>query len=271
VDRALNYRRYHSGRIIRNIPGRLNAALRALQKAFSDPRCSKDVLAMQEMAFMNVYLVWSPVAFLQGEVELGQRYILEAIGRDPSLVLGKPCALIEFLMNFCIADENIDHAISLQQILCKMPEELGQIREQYDWAVARGYLLKAFRAIMWRRAGDGRAYFLEASSRKAEIDDHTIGRLAFQLLSYENEFGSKATKQIINELVPYLHQIGGQQAVRQLNGMYSFNLAFQNYQAGNYRDVFNDSANAFYHQPHYLGNRGIWSVLLRSVTKQFST
>jgi len=267
VDRALNYRRYHSGRIIKNIPGRLDAALSALKKTFSDPRCPEDVLHLRETAFMYHYLIWSFIAFSQCETAVGQEYIQEAFERNRSMVLGMPCELIRFSVDYSIADENLNHARQLSQILLQLPKEMGQIREQYEWAVARGYLLKAIRAMIWGRTDDGRAYFAQASKLAAEMDKQIVDSLAYQLLSYENEFGSTAANEIIQKLSLYLAQFVGQEDMDRLLGNYSFNLAFQHYRTGNYKKVLGNVINAFFNQPQYIFNRGIWTILFFSVLK----
>lgn len=268
VDKALNYRRYHTGRVFSNIPARLNAAIRALEKAFSDQRCPENVRALRESAFVSHYLVWSFLAFSQGETALGQKYILEACSLDPSMLHGEPCKLINSFIHHSIADENVDHASQLSKILEQLPIQLEKVTQQYVLAVARGYLLKGIRAILWGRTEDGRRYFAQASQIGARIDESILGPLTYQLLSYENEFGPKATSDVMNELVYYLTQLGGPQVRRDLYGNYSFNLAFQNYRAGKYKDVHGDLINAVVCQPKYLANRGMWSILFRSISKQ---
>jgi glycosyltransferase involved in cell wall biosynthesis len=271
VDRALNYRRYHSGRVIKNIAGRLDAALRSLTKTFSDPRCPTNVSALREIAFMKHYLVWSYTAFLQGDRALGQRYIREALHLNPSLILGKPSELIRFFANYCSADENVDHESLLWSILDQLPDEMKQLKDQYDWAVAHGYLLKSISAIFWGRTDKGRVYFGQARNRNAVIDSDIIGRLSYQLISFANEYGSKATSEIIKELDYYLSESGGPKSMRQLKGDYYFNLAFQNYRTGHYKDVGGQVINTLINQPRYMVNRGIWAVLLHSVLRQVAS
>jgi glycosyltransferase involved in cell wall biosynthesis len=268
VDKALNYRRYHSGRVMRNIANRLNAALTSLNKTFFDPRCPDSVSALRETAFMNHYLVWSYTAFSQSETALGQEYIREALHLNPSLVLGKPSEWTRFLANYCSADENVNHESLLRQIFDQLPNEVKQVNDQYDWAVAHGYLRKAISAIFWGRRDEGRVYFTHARHLNAIIDSEVIGSLSYQLISFANEYGSKAASEIIKELSCHLGELAGSTSMRLLKGNYYFNLAFQDYRAGRYKDIREEVVNALINQPKHFGNRGIWKVLFHSILRQ---
>jgi hypothetical protein len=72
IDRALNYRRYHSNRIIKDLASVCRSEVRNQEKIFEDKRCPNDVLALREIAHANLYMYWSYLAFNQEETELGQ-------------------------------------------------------------------------------------------------------------------------------------------------------------------------------------------------------
>ena len=108
VGHALNYRRYHSGRGRKNLPGRLNDVAQALEQVFADPRCPDDVLAFRGTAIKHHLMVIVSLALIQEETSLGQKYARELVQVDPSVLEGNPCELVDFLLTESIADENAE-------------------------------------------------------------------------------------------------------------------------------------------------------------------
>lgn len=265
IDRALNYRRYHSGRGRKNLPGRLNDVVRTHEAIFSDPRCPKDVLAIRDMAIKHHLMVIVSLALIQEETQLAQKYALELVQLDPSVLAGTPCELVDFLLNESIADESPNHELLLRKIFAQLPSEITRLSAQYDWAVARGYLWKGIRAIMWDRPEDGRAHFARAVEWHAEIDEHLMQLITHHLLGFENEFGPEATETVLRKLIPYLKQVGNGRSARRLAGSYSVNRAFQDYRAGEYAQVPRKVMRAVANDPAYLANRGVMAILLRSI------
>ena len=83
VDRALSYRRRHSGRTIRNFDFGVREELRWLENVFADFRCPADVLTLRDKAFSNKFLLYGCLAFGQNETSLAQGYFREAVRLDP--------------------------------------------------------------------------------------------------------------------------------------------------------------------------------------------
>lgn len=264
IDRALNYRRYHSGRII-NIPFSVDNTIRPLNATFSDPRCPSEVLNLQDLAYSTHYLLWSAIAFTQDETALGREYCLEAVQRNPSFLDGTPSQLIDTMILYSIVDESIDHPLLLRRILDQLPPEAAWPADLYDWAVARGYLLRGTRAIMWERLEDGRDHFERAAALNAKTDKVFLSNLSAQLLDYEAIMGYPAAENVIRNLSPYLKDVGEPSELSWLKGNYSINKAFLNYRDGKFANVPKDVFNAVKSDLNYLTNRGMWSILFRSL------
>lgn len=265
VNRALNYRRYHSGRHYSKISVRCQAELAAQERIFSDSRCPAEVIALRPTAFSNTYLIWAYYALFQEETALGQEFLRETVRLRPAVFKGTPPELINFLLTCSIDDENEDHAAILKRIFAQLPPEMNHLAKHYSWAVARGYLLKGFRAVMWDRPEDGRKHFEQAVRLGAQFDEALISRLGQSLLNYETEFGDASTQDKIQALTPYLVKLEGRASVRQLIGCYSVNRAFQSYHAGEYANVPKRIIPAIANNPKYLVNRGVLSIILRSI------
>jgi hypothetical protein len=243
----------------------LDDVTRSLNAAFSDPRCPNEVLALRDMAIKYHLMVLVSLAFVQEETDLGQEYVRRLVRVDPSILQGEPCELVDFLLRESIADESINHEELLQRIFSQLPPDTCSITEQYSWAVSRGYLLKGTRAIIWGRPKDGRSHFARAAELRAEVDEPFVQSLTHQLLAYENEFGTEVTKSALRKLAPYLAQVGGRRSVRRLKGCYAVNQALRSFQAAEYGCVPGKVIQAIINDPSYSLNRGVLSILVRSI------
>jgi glycosyltransferase involved in cell wall biosynthesis len=265
VNRALNYRRYHSERLISDISAACQSEINCQEEVFADPRCPSEVLSLRNIAHSNLYVYWGYMAFAQNETAIGQKFISNAVRLKPTLIEEEPCELMtSFLIN-CIDDENLDHEFLLQSVLAQLPPEFKWLSDQYSWAAMQGYLLKGARAIIWNRLDDGRHYFEQAAKLGARVDDYFLNSLTHKLLDYEAEFGNKAKDDVYQVLIPYLKKIGGKASIRRLNGSYSINRAFQRYHAGEYTKVPARIFDAIVNNPKYLINRGVLRIFMHSI------
>lgn len=266
IDRALNYRYYHSGRGRKNLPGRINDVKRVQARIFADPRCPEDVRAMGQMAIKHHLMVIVSLALMQNETELAQKYVRELVELSPSVLEGIPCELVDFLLSECIADESVNHEVLLKRVFEQLPQELVWLSSQYDLSVARGYLWKGIRAIIWDREDDGRNHFARAVELHAKVDENLIKHTTFHLLGYAKEFGSEVVINVISNLVPYINQVTPR-CGNELKSSYILNCAFNDYHAGKYKGVPNKVLRAWMMNPKYLANRGVASIFLRSMVK----
>lgn len=265
IDRALNYRRYHSGRTVKNLVEACEKELINQDKIFEDPRCPAVLLSLRPVAQANLYMYWAYLAFVQGETAIGQQLIRNAANIKPTIKDGRPGELLtNFLIN-SIDDENQDHSVLLQKVLSQLPEELSEIlSEQFLWAVGQGYLLKGVRAFIWGRPEDGHTYCEQAIRAGAQVDDFFIGNLVYQLRNYEAEYGIGAAPKVLMVLAPHLEKMGGSPFLRKLNASYSINRAFSDYQEGKLHSVPATVFQAITSDPRYLFNRGVLSIFIRS-------
>ena len=265
VNRALNYRRYHSGRVY-DIAANCASELAGQERVFADPRVPEDIRQLRDVALANTYSVWAYHALAQGETATGQRLLQEAIRLNPSAIQNRGRKLLELLIDHGTADENVDHEILLASIFSQLPPELAWLPERYPWAIANGSLWRGARAVIWGEAEDGRRHFARAAARGAEIDEAFVQRLTYELLSYETECGAAAADGVRRALLPFLKQVGGPAAVRAFNGCYAINRAFASYRDQRYREVPARVLRAVANDPRYLLNRGALSILARSLT-----
>jgi glycosyltransferase involved in cell wall biosynthesis len=265
VDQALNYRRHHSGKRIRDLAAWMDDVIEAWNNIFSDPRCPADIVALRNVGLSANYLVFSQYALSYGETNLGQCFVREAVRLNPSLLAGNPSKFVEFLTRFHIKDESINHESLLKEVFGRLPSDLDCIIGQFDWAVARGYLLRGVRAVMWDRPEDGRAHFAMAHEKQAVIDESFLKEVAYQLFSYEREFGQEATDSVLKKLSPGLKRLGSSRSVRLLASLLSLNRAFYEYQSGQKSNVPGAVLQAIARDPRCLSDRGVLAIFYRSI------
>jgi hypothetical protein len=265
VGRALNYRRIHPSRVLSNLAGRCKAERTCQEVILNDPRCPEEVKAVRDRAFTNTYLVFAYYALAQEETALGQSFVREAVRLNPSLVAGEPCPLVSFLATQSAVGGGLDMERHLQKIFDQLPPDMKGLSTQLKWAVGRGYLIWGTRAMLWNRYAEGRQALARAASWGASLDERFIQTLTHQLVSHQRECGAEATQEAIQNMAPDLEKVGGRRSVRRLKGCYSVNRAFQSYRAGEYALVPGRVVHAVRNDPTYLLNRGVLSILMRSL------
>ncbi|HRQ40437.1 MAG TPA: glycosyltransferase family 2 protein [Chloroflexota bacterium] len=265
VGRVLNYRRHHSGRIIRNLAAACQSELNNQDKIFDDDRCPPEVLALRPAAHANMYMYWGYMAYAQNEVGLGQQFLRQAVQLKPAILRGQPGELVVNLLTNCIADERLNHESLLRDIFSQLPLEATSIVEKLPWAIAQGYLLKGTRAVIWDRPADAERHFRQAARLNAQIDEAYMSAVSYHLLGYEAEYGPEATQIRLRTLASYLNGMGTNVDISQLISYFWINRAFQRYNQREYSEVPGAIFQAVVNNPRYMTNRGVISTLFRSV------
>lgn len=264
VDRALNYRRYHSGRGRRNLAGRLADVSGVLEAVFGDPRCPDHVRATRDTALKVHLMDIVSLSLRQEETALAQASVLRLVRMVPAMLEGDRPELLTYLLAESIADENLDHARILDVVFGQLPKE-ADLSAHRGWAAARGHLLRGVRHTLWGRLAEGAAHCDRAAALGADVDTPVIQMLTTQALSYEQEFGEPAADEVVQNLAAALARVGGHAAGRQLRGSIAINRAFRDYRANRRSAVPGRVAEAVRHTPSLLANRGVQSILLRSL------
>lgn len=264
VDKVVAFRRLHVGRSFQNLEAKLDMMLRALDTAFDDSRCPAEVATLRDRAYAIDYLSWAYQGFVQDETLFAQENLRIAVRLDPCILCDRASMFLRFLVHASTRDRG-EHKTSLRKVFAQLPSEMGWLSNQCDWAVARGYLLRGARDVMWGRLEEGNAHCTRAAQLGATIDENFLRGLTDQLLNYEAEFGRNAAQDVLSNLAPYLEQIGDGPSIRWFKGLFAFNRAFRDYRDGLYANVPLNVLSAISHDPTYLTNRGLMAILIRSL------
>ena len=267
VDRALNYRRFHSRRIIQNLRAYQEDEFRPLYNTFASDRFPIELSSYKDIAFSNRYLGWAIFAFLQEDTDLGQEYCLEAVRLNPSLLEGRPNGLLNEIIRYCILDDNRDHGELLRLVLNQLPDQLSFNEMTQSWSISRGFILKGIRAIIWDRIEEGRAYITQAIDSLAGINKPLLTQTAFDLINYEREFGWDATRSVINNLAPSFEKIRNLTGIHWSEGFYLLSKAYKNFDEHEYSKVPSLIIKAIFRDNSILRNRGIIKLFILSVLK----
>lgn len=268
VPGVLNYRRYHPARHFSDLDLRCRSELLCQQTIFDDPRCSDTARSHEGQAYVNTYLIWSFYAYAQGETDWGKTYLSEAMALRPELIQGDPSELTEFMMqNSC--NDSRPHDQLLTTIFEHLPDECAPITGQKAAAIGRGYLLAGIRAMQWGRTTEARVLLNEAVNRNVEPTTAFHEKVVHQLLQIESERGAEAMQSILDNLMPYLSQLGSREQVRFFKSCYAVNRAYQHFHAGNYSAVPGDVLRATANDMGKLMDRGVLSILLRSLPRMY--
>jgi len=263
IDRALNYRRFHSGRPRQNLAGWLADAERAVAAVLADPRCPEAVRALGRRATKYHLLAFAGLALIQNETALAQDWLRELVRADPGIVCGAPGELVEYLLQVSLADESLDHAAVLQAIFAQIPSDLPSLSPHYGWCVGRGYVWKAIRATMWGREDAARRDFSRAAAVSAGVDETLLRQVTHGLLGYLDEFGADATAGVLGRLRLHLNALAPRAGDR-LEACYLVNRAFRHYRAGEWAHVPGTVVRAWRRDASHLMNRGVRAIFVRS-------
>jgi hypothetical protein len=269
VDRCLAYRRLHADRVFRNLPAKLDTALRSLDTAFENPACPPDVKTLRNASYGTTYLASSFYAFKQGETPLAHEALRTAIALTPSILENNGRGLLRHWVHASVR-EGGDHEPILRGMMAHFPTELEWLSAFTDTVIARGFLQKGTLDIIWGRLDRGQRNFEKAAEMGIKVDERFLRYLVDLLLSYGMEFGESAMQDVSNNLLTQFRRIGMRSELNWLQASLSINRAFSDYRQRKYRKVPANVLRAIGRDPSYLVNRGVVSVFLRSILGMYS-
>jgi glycosyltransferase involved in cell wall biosynthesis len=268
VDRCLNFRRYHSGRVIRNASKRLDAAMRSLDTTFADPRTPSAVHVLKNRAYSDHYVVWAVEALRQNDTPNGLRWLREAARWRPAVLEGDPNDVTAFLLYDAIYDETVDHRQVyrnyVEQLVSESASEFAAVVRQAEWGIARGWLVKAYRALIWGERSAGRDCVREAARMGAECDESLVREVVYQLLGQEREVGRSAAEASARCLDDEFRILSGGVKPPSFGAAMQIAKAYEYYSAGRYLEVSTQILRAVRLNPHRTIGRGLLSMFIRS-------
>jgi glycosyltransferase involved in cell wall biosynthesis len=264
LSRAFNYRRLFANKQFGNLAGVFEDAVHAFERAFSDPKCPTEVFSLRDKSFGTIHRIFAFQAFFQGEADMARELVMSSTRLDPSLLDNEAHAFREAALQASVRAGG-EHEGLLRSVFEQLPAELSWLSEYTDLAVGRGYLIRGIRDVMWERFSDGANNLDKASKMGIQLDESFYSFVTAHLLNFNAEFGNEATETVLQNLSLHLAKLGNQQVVRHLPGHYWLNHAFYSYRNGGVDEVWKDVLRAIVNNPQYMANRGVLSILVRTV------
>lgn len=257
------YRRVHPDRVVRDIPERLRVMFRALDTLFEDPRCPPEIMALRDRAYARDYLVWGYQAAAQGDAEVAQEYLGEAVRLNPALRADGAQAFLHFVTHAAIAD-GAEHQLALERVFAHLPQNLSVPETKYQWAIGYGYLMRGTREVMWDRV-HAKQLLRQGTAFDVRPDDYYVAYWTEQLLNSEAEFGVAMAEEACRRIAAALQECSMSRAARLLKARTALNRAFLHHRHGKYEVVPRTVLRALMKNPRYLFNRGVFAIFFRSL------
>ncbi len=258
VGRVLNYRRYHEGRILSDLIGRCEAERRCQELILSDARCPEAVRRLSWLAFSETFLVWIYSAFSQGEPETGRTLLRNALEEFPALSYGTPPRIVDQLFRKALSPGAGDGGRTLRAIFQDLPIELRPSKKEQALMEGHVFLTVFCRNAIWNRSNP-----LPFPSLPSDYipGDEILSDISHQLHCYELAYGAQSAEMHLQSLARDLKEFFPG-LVRRVRGRYHFNRALAAHRENQRFKCFRTAVKAVFHDATYLGNRGLYSLLL---------
>ena len=263
VDETLNYRRQHVGRRFAEPAAKCREERRCQDIMIDDPRSPCGTATLREAAHAGNYLVWANAALAQGETGEGLALLEEALRVDAGIAAGSPSPLAHFVLSHALV-EAVDPEAQLRTVIGQIGARLSAVGAELDWAVATAHVLRAAQHLVWGRPAEAEPHLHRAGALSWRTDEYCLGKLSYELLCYELEFGRRAARDALHAVVSALDRLDGRVG-RHLEASYPLARAFHAHENGARAEVPRHVLQAFAECPRTAGNRGAWSILLRSI------
>lgn len=265
VPRALNGRRHVEGRRFSHLAERCRAEIRCQELVLADPRCPEDVRALRSQALSNTYVGFANLAFHQDERALGYEYLRQAIALQPSLGEGTPTPILVALAGRSGPTDTRDLEPAWRRVFDEMPEDLAHLRSQADWLIATSLVFHGTRALMWDDLEGGTRNLERARALGARVDSALAYQFRYQLSLVDRELGESHAARVRDRWLAHLESFPSDTNLRAILDDYLLDQAFDRYVAGDRAGVASPALRAIRRNPKHLLNRGLVSILFRSV------
>lgn len=150
VKEVVFRQRLHSGNSVRNVAQVKADKLATLEIVFSEPRACEGLGMSKDQAFAKVYLGIACLEYGAGRIEDAKVDLAKAVEHDPSLLANDAHRLLESVAAYAWNHMTGDPEEFTHRVFANLPDELSQLRRLRRKAVARTWMVRAFRAYQHR-------------------------------------------------------------------------------------------------------------------------
>jgi glycosyltransferase involved in cell wall biosynthesis len=238
-----------------------------LERVFSNPRLSAEVLAMKTQAYFNQRFWLSCRYYTIGEWEDAQRNLTEAISLRPELLE----RTLDFLHLLCTnaLDPRVDDPVKfVNNVFDHLPLAVDEvIRPHHSYLLSWVYAGLAMRNYAYGRIADAKRQFAQAIALDRTIVERTDD-FARALCDYALRL--PVTPHLYIDTVLQNLPAEGQQLAQlrsRVVSEISIASAFQDYSTGNQHLVPQKVLAALRYRPSWLANKGVVSIFVKSLPR----
>ena len=243
-----------------------HADVAILDKVFSDPQLPADVAALENQAYGTWRFWLSRRYYATGDPENARRNLAEALNLYPQLLKDR-AAFLQTLCNEAL-DVRVDDPLGfIEGVLDHLPPAAAAIRPYRLYLLSRVHTGLALRSYGFGKVADAQRQLIDAialypvmieqpedfaralfaCAMRLPVTPHTYVATVFQELPPEAARLARVQRRVLSDV-----EIG---------------CAFEDYFAGKHRLATRRILRALRHRPSWLANRGVVSVLARSLLK----
>ncbi len=146
VEEVVFRQRLHGGNSVRNISQVKADKIATLNKIFSDPQAAEMLGLSKESAFAKIHLGFASLKYGAERIERAQADLARAVAYDPSLLQNDADLLLESIAAYAWHHTTGEPAEFTNRVFANLPDELAVLRRLRRKALARTWMVGAFRA-----------------------------------------------------------------------------------------------------------------------------
>jgi hypothetical protein len=250
-----------------NVPKLEHGVFAVLDKVFADPQLPPDVAAVKEQAYGGIHLWISWRYYAAGRWDDAQRNLTEALALRPHL-LECPEHLLRHMRNDALSVRVSDPVEFLKDVFDHLPPCVHGIGSYRRQTLGHAHCGIALRKYGLGDIGDAKRDLAEAIALNPAILSTRDG-FARTLSRYAMRLPVDAPLAYVDKVLQNLPT--GAQSLKRLRRRVlsdvSLGCAFEHYYAGHERLVTQCMLDALRHRPVHLTNRGVLSILVRSLLR----
>ena len=258
--------RVHGGQMVGDGTSQKETTLAVLDQFFSQPGLPADVQQQRDHAYASVYLEGAFREYSAGQTDAARQSLDRAISLMPALTEGEPPGMVDAVISWAVNPVTGDPGAYVKRVLDNLPDS-ARVVIPYARQVALSATVRA--AVDAKQVGNHRLalrYLTAAHQANPELFDEPANVIAL-LVDYANdqprEKQDECVARFFDDLPPELERLRSLR--RKARGRLHMARVFQSHEKGDSRGVAANILRGVSLDPTWLGNRGVWSILLWAI------
>jgi ribosomal protein S7 len=240
--------------------------LAQLDLFYSQPALTEEVRTQRSEAYALTYLAGAARKYGTGQSQAASQSLERAIALSPDLIEGEYPFLASALVAWAVNPVTGDPATFLERVLENLPASALRLRSLRQRMMCEAGIQSAVDANMVRNDALARRYLLSALEKEKALRDEpalVITLLVDHARAQERERQMECIERFFNNLPPELANLRAFR--RKALGRLYMAQGFEAHASGAPREAASALWQGVRLDPEWARNRGVWSILLRSL------